>query len=264
MHPAPVVPLIALAANDVDAAGLSLDVELPVAWLSERAAEADGTATAPGRFSGRLSRSGRADIVVRGRVKASVDLPCARCLKPVGIPIDTEIALLLKPRAAHEAGKASGKSNGKPAGGPTTGDTSSKKAKRRKAAEPEYEFSAEEADVDTYDGERVVLDGFVREAILLELPSFPLCSEACPGIGDAASEGLPGLSPAPAPAESRTGSGKPNPFEALRHLLSAEGADDGGGEPARRPSPAEVRRVSRAKSRAKPKIRSSMASRTKK
>ena len=43
-------------------------------------------------------------------------------------------------------------------------------------------FSSEEADVDFYDGETVVLDEFLREAVLLEVPSFPLCSEDCPGI----------------------------------------------------------------------------------
>jgi uncharacterized protein len=41
---------------------------------------------------------------------------------------------------------------------------------------------AEEADTDTYEGEEVVLDGFIREAILLESPIFPLCSEACKGL----------------------------------------------------------------------------------
>ncbi len=51
-----------------------------------------------------------------------------------------------------------------------------------KAKDEEYEFTSGEADVDTYDGETVVLDGFVREAILLEVPNFPLCSEGCPGI----------------------------------------------------------------------------------
>lgn len=251
-------PLIVVSANDIDAAGLRLDVELPAAWLKERAAEADGTAVEPGRFEGRLSRSGRADIVVRGRVRATFQLPCARCLSSVAVPIDTEIGLLLKPRPAHEPAKAAGK----PTAAPSTGDTQAKKAKRRKAPEPEYEFTAEEADEDTYDGEKVVLDGFVREALLLEVPSFPLCSEGCAGIEGAASEGLPGLrspaSPVPAPAESRGGT-RPNPFEALRHLL-----DDGGAEPVRRPSAAEVRRAARARSRAKPKMRSSIASRTKK
>ncbi len=53
---------------------------------------------------------------------------------------------------------------------------------RRPREDDEYELSADECDLDTYDGETVVLDGFVREALLLEAPSFPLCSEDCPGI----------------------------------------------------------------------------------
>jgi uncharacterized protein len=226
--------------------------------------EADARGAGPGKLEVRLSRSGRADIVVRGRVKAEVEVPCARCLTPVPLAIDTEIALLLKPRPqAHDAQKgAAAKPNGsKPAASPKTGGASA--ASKAKRKESEYEFTAEEADEDTYDGERVVLDPFVREAILLELPSFPLCSEACPGIGDAASEGPPGLrsgSSAAAPQEGRGGPARPNPFEALRHLL-----DDGpSGEPARRPSAAEVRRAARARSRSKPKMKSSLASRTKK
>jgi len=202
---------------------------------------------------------------VRGRVKAEVEVPCARCLAPVPVNIDTEIGLLLKPRPqAHESQKGT-VANGKPSASAKSGQaTASSKAKRK---ETEYEFTAEEADEDTYDGERVVLDPFVREAILLELPSFPLCSEACPGIGDAASEGLPGLrpgSPAAAPTEGRSGPARPNPFEALRHLLGDSASNDGAGEPVRRPSAAEVRRASRARSRAKPKMKSSLASRTKK
>jgi hypothetical protein len=62
------------------------------------------------------------------------------------------------------------------------------KGSKKAAREAEYEFSSEEAEVDTYDGETVVLDEFIREALLLELPNFPLCSEACPGIRPVASE----------------------------------------------------------------------------
>jgi uncharacterized protein len=256
-----VQPLIVVPANDVDASGIGLDVELPAAWLSAKAADAEARATVPGRFVGRLSRTGRADIVVRGRIRAEVEVPCARCLKPVPVSIDTEVGLLLKPRPSDARSQEGAKSAKSSANAAQPAKPAAKSKRRR--PEPEYEFSSEEADEDVYDGEKVVLDEFVREAILLELPSFPLCSEACPGIGEAASEGPTGLrgsgSPVPAPADSRAGAGRPNPFEALRHLL-----DDGGGEPARRPSAAEVRRAARARSRAKPKMRSSLASRTKK
>ena len=55
----------------------------------------------------------------------------------------------------------------------------------------EVELSAEDLERDTFDGETVVLDPFIREAILLELPNFPLCSDACPGIRPGPAESAP-------------------------------------------------------------------------
>ncbi len=59
---------------------------------------------------------------------------------------------------------------------------------RSKGNDGTHRFAADEAELDTYVGDEIVLDGFIREAILLELPIFPLCSETCPGIGAPASE----------------------------------------------------------------------------
>ena len=52
----------------------------------------------------------------------------------------------------------------------------------------EFEFTSEEADHDLYDGESILLDEFVREALLLEMPNFPLCSEDCAGISPVPAE----------------------------------------------------------------------------
>jgi uncharacterized protein len=199
--------LITIPVANIDTAGRALEVELPVAWLDQQLADSDNDlkGAAPGQVTARLSRSGT-DVVVRGRVKASVRTPCARCLEPTNIDVDTELSLLLKAapgqasaepgegrhgetRRSHAAVKARGeaaavKARGEAAGGAgKAGATAKKPAKESKEKEPpEYEFSSGEADLDTYDGETVVLDGFVREAILLEMPIFPLCSESCPGI----------------------------------------------------------------------------------
>ncbi|WP_437321428.1 YceD family protein [Sorangium sp. So ce385] len=169
---------IAVSANDIDISGLSLDMPLPAEWLSAELADADVAGRAPGHLTARLSRTGN-EIVVRGRVKAPVATPCARCLSPAALDIDAELSLLLRPAPKAEAhGHGHRRDDGGRNGAAKAG---------AKAKEPEYEFTAEEADVDTYDGETVVLDPFIREAILLEMPNFPLCSEACPGIGPAAS-----------------------------------------------------------------------------
>jgi uncharacterized protein len=129
-------------------------------------------------------------------VRTSLTTPCARCLEPAAVDVDTEVALLLRPEAPAHAAPKTPKTKPKP-GGPST--TQPKPSK----AEPEYEFTSEEADHDTFDGETVVLDPFVREAILLEAPNFPLCSEACAGIRPAAAapplEAAPHVDPRLAP-----------------------------------------------------------------
>lgn len=172
MHPSFVVPI-----HDIDAGGVARSLELAIPWLEHAFADTDITAAAPAHADVRLSRTGH-DVVVRGKVTATIVVPCARCISPVTFPIEAELSLLLRPArpeppaAKHPAAKdkdPAAKPNGNP-----------KKARPRD--DDEYEFSADEADSDSYEGELVVLDGFLREAILLEAPSFPLCSEDCPGI----------------------------------------------------------------------------------
>jgi uncharacterized protein len=197
------MPLLSVSAHDIDAAGLALDADLPVAWLEEELRDAALSSAAPGHVTARLSSSG-ADVVVRGRIKAALTTPCARCTEPSAVPVDTELTLLLRPakalpHTAHRVPDGKDKAaNGKARPAAPGYDGAASGPKPRASAAPkeiEYEFTSEEADVDAYDGETVVLDPFVREAILLEVPHFPLCSEGCPGIGAAP----------PAPATSEAG-----------------------------------------------------------
>jgi uncharacterized protein len=188
--------LFVIPAADIDAAGRSIDADLAVEWLDKQLAECDAKAHQLGHLAVRLSRSGN-EIVVRGRVRAAVEVPCGRCLAPAKLNIDAELGLLLQPArpAPPEPGttKAGKKRKGAAAATPATDAIAPVKAAGKKRAPkekdlPEYEFSSGEADADTYDGETVVLDDFVREAILLEIPIFPLCSEACPGIAPGSSD----------------------------------------------------------------------------
>ncbi|NUP11989.1 MAG: DUF177 domain-containing protein [Polyangiaceae bacterium] len=253
-------PLIVVPANDIDAAGMDLSVDLPQTWLDTVLEDAGAHAKHPGQLKGRLSRSGKADIVVRAKVAAELEVPCARCLGPSNVDVRAELSLLLKPRSGmaskSEASRPTAKATAKPAGAGHARSGGEVRGSARKAAHgSEYEFSSQEADLDEYDGEKVVLDEFVREAILLELPSFPLCTEDCEGGArankDAAVE---------APATESTGPTQ-KPFAALRHLLAGqigeEGAPPEEGATSPRPLPADIRRINRAKKRAKPKIRTS-------
>jgi uncharacterized protein len=101
----------------------------------------------------RASKSGN-DVVVHGTLKAALTVPCARCLEPVSFEVAEPVSVLFSPRSAL----------------------------RGREGAAERELTAEEADTLPYDGETVVLDDLVRDELILQTPSFPLCSDDCPGI----------------------------------------------------------------------------------
>lgn len=167
-------PKFILDLQDLDAAGKQFKTALSKTWLLGALEECEVT---PGDHDGevdiRYSRSGT-DVILHGHVKAEVVLSCARCLSPVPQALRAELSLLLVP------------------GGDPRGEFARGRKSQGKGSE--YEFNPAEADMDVYNGEEVVLDPFLREALLLEIPPFPLCSEDCRGI-------------APPPAEESQGVG---------------------------------------------------------
>lgn len=169
--------------HDLDAGGRSVQFAIEPAWLRSAL---DGCETQPEGTKGLLdvflSKSGT-DVLVRGTIDVELQVPCARCLEPARLHPRIELSLLLEPAPEPEVTTRVRKAKGlavyervpaveKPKPG--------KKAQAKK--EEEDEFETEDADRDTYEGEEVVLDRFVREAVLLESPIFPLCSETCEGI----------------------------------------------------------------------------------
>lgn len=217
-------PVLVFPATDLDTSGRAFDVALSPAWIAAELADVEAAAAEPGRATGRLSLSGTRDVVVRAEARASITVPCARCLDPARVDLVGEISLLLRPgkvqddpiapREPTAAERSSGKRRPRPEAeaGKSEGRTAELKGGSKKAAggprgqarakagdEDEYEFSAEEADHDVYDGETVVLDPFVREALLLEIPNFPLCSDDCAGIRTAPEDPSARVEEVPAP-----------------------------------------------------------------
>jgi len=174
--------------HDLQQLGMQ-DVDAPLTreWMSHAL---EGLEIAPaddreGRVRMRLVTTGR-DVVVRGTVSAPVTAACGRCLRRMPIDIEADLSLLLMPEKAAAAPRTPrGPKRAKAEPTPTRQPNSKHRKGRwhRDDGDEVYEFSPEEADADTYVGDEVVLDGFIREAIVLEIPIFPLCSEQCPGIG---------------------------------------------------------------------------------
>lgn len=165
-------PLFAIPVADLDYGDRDIDEEIPVAWLENALSGTEAVPQGhPGRLEVTVSKTGR-DVMARGHARAAVTMPCARTLDPVKVDIDAEVFLLLHP--------------GTPAGPAKHEKPRRKRQGQAPAAAPEKPLAESEAAEDIYDGEKVVLDGFIQEFLVLELPMFPLRedlrSEAAPAI----------------------------------------------------------------------------------
>jgi len=86
------------------------------------------------------------DVVVRGRITGSIELDCSRCLRDVPIGVEEEVAFLFRPGLTE----------------------------------------AEAEDAEMYRlperGDEVDLTEAVREHLVLSVPQYAICSEACRGL----------------------------------------------------------------------------------
>ncbi|HZS09626.1 MAG TPA: DUF177 domain-containing protein [Blastocatellia bacterium] len=107
--------------------------------------------TRPPLASGRVDRVG-VDIRLRGQIRAELELPCDRCLEPVGFEIETPVDLFFSP-GEYEAGK--------------TGET---------------ELTERDLDFSVYENDEINLDEVILEQLELNLPMHVLCGEDCKGL----------------------------------------------------------------------------------
>jgi uncharacterized protein len=185
--------LFSIPLADLEYGDREIDEPIPKEWLVRafEGSEAEVRGSA-GHLTVTVSKSGR-DVMVRGKARAEVTMPCARTLDPVDYDLTPEIFLMLSPAPAAPA-KAP-----KEAGKKAAVQKSAAKGERRKREEgPALEETV--AARDTYQGDRVVLDPFIREFLLLEVPMVPLRE-------DLRSEATPAIERPPVPADdNRPGS----------------------------------------------------------
>lgn len=186
---------------DLDAGPQRVQQPLGTEWLSRALSDTEGEpwpeeggSSVSGPSAGwvdlEVAKNGR-QILVRGRIRARVVLPCARTLDPAHYELEPQVFLVLHPsaeealrdapsarrgaeRAARGEGRAERRKREGAGNGGKEGAGESKKGKRRGDWSEDPELTEEDAAVDTYAGEQVVLDDFIREFIVLEFPMFPL------------------------------------------------------------------------------------------
>jgi uncharacterized metal-binding protein YceD (DUF177 family) len=149
---------------------------LSVGWLRQVLEGTEATPVRDGEADLELSLNGR-DVVVRGRARVDVTMPCARTLDPVDISIAPEIFLLLEP-LGQTPGQPASRKGQRPGHGARRGGRSGRSAERDTAGwSSDPTLPDAESARDTYAADQVVLDAFLREFILLELPMVPLRSD---------------------------------------------------------------------------------------
>jgi len=104
----------------------------------------------PARVEGHIRRKGE-EVQVSGTLATTVETPCARCLKPVLIPIKAEFFERFVTAVSWRG-------------------------------EEQHELASEDLNLSVFDGETIELDDLVREEIELATPGRVFCREDCKGL----------------------------------------------------------------------------------
>jgi uncharacterized protein len=114
---------------------------------------------------GELAASGRAEVIhehrgpkeivpdirLKGRFAGAFEVPCARCIEPVEIPLSAEFDLIFRPVGVD-------------------------------AGAPERSITASETEIGYYQKGSLLLEDVLREQVLLSLPVRTLCKLDCKGL----------------------------------------------------------------------------------
>jgi len=170
--------LFVVPVADVERGPRTVSFTLDEAWLREAFEGTEATPLGAGSATVELSKSGR-DIMVRGRVEATVRMPCVVTLDPLDIELKPDVFLMLAPAPSEPTGK-SAKKRQAAAGPAKDADARGTPPRKQKAKDDDEEgelLDAAAAARDTFDGSQIELDSFFREFLLLELPMFPRRSD---------------------------------------------------------------------------------------
>jgi uncharacterized protein len=148
-------PEFSVSVHDLDAGGKHFRFRISTAWIrTALAGTGAGPTSSDGELDLRLSKSGK-DIVIRGKLRAKLRVPCARCLELAEIGIQEDLSELAVPTAP---------------------------ARPNPSHRDDAPEGSDVPDAIPFDGETLILDDLVRDDLLLGIPMIPLCSDSCPGI----------------------------------------------------------------------------------
>lgn len=222
-------PTFVVKVADLERGARTVSWPIPPEWLANVFEGVDAVPRGDdGLLEVELTKSGN-DVMVRGQATVNVLVPCVVTLELLPFELKPEIFLMLgrAPTLGTPADRPHKKKKGKPPARASTGSAAApakakagagKAAARGGAAESwqddDQELSDSDAARDVYEGDQIVLDGFLREFILLELPLYPRRSDLPPSESPATDS-----PPAPSPEARATVDPRLLPLAELRDRL---------------------------------------------
>lgn len=156
-------PIFTISVSEVERADQHRTWTIPLEWLTSALAGSEAHPTDKlGQLTVHVLKNG-SDFLTRGTVEAQVELACARTLDPAIYDLKSELFLVLRRREIPIEKAARGEKR--------------RPARQKPKEDEDRLLSDDDAASDTFSGETIILDAFVREQILLELPMFPLRSD---------------------------------------------------------------------------------------
>lgn len=159
--------------RDLDDGPKELNGSLTQEWVAEMLKDTEVTphGEQDGTLELVLTKTGQ-DVLVQGHLALNVSVPCSRTLDPAVYELRPDIFLMLAP-SGNDPTSIQGRRPGRSAR-KNREKENKKSGKKSEGWEADPELSEAEAATDTYSGDQVVLDHFIREFILLEVPMVPL------------------------------------------------------------------------------------------
>ena len=142
--------------SELEREPIDFDLELaPGAVVLGEEAEQVGNLNTSGRAEVLHEHRGPKDIVadirLRGNFAGRFQVPCARCVEPVEIPLEADFDLIFRPAAAD-------------------------------SESTERSITAPETEIGYYLKDSLLLEDVLREQVLLSLPVRTLCKPDCKGL----------------------------------------------------------------------------------
>ena len=134
--------------RDIPELGLDWEATFDAGFLRDALGGSDVDLAGSRAFASlHLSRVGD-NVFARGRLAGNLTVPCSRCLAPTAMLVDVPLRYTFAPDDL---------------------------------APPDDDI-ADDVEFATHDGQHVVFDDILREALILTVPMTPLCREDCKGL----------------------------------------------------------------------------------